>query len=148
MPNKDRKTLKLLSVILVYHFLTGPLILAIAFYLGGNVILGNTLSGLFIGCVLLYWFYVRDFIKIDRLKSKSKDRRPTERATLRLLNIYIIISFLIGPLLWALICYWAGVMLWGHISIGLFLLWTTLYWIYGIDYLEVDWLLKIKYGEK
>lgn len=136
--------------LLILHFLLGPLLLAVATYMGGDPGLGHTFLGLFLVCSLLYWFYGRDYFEGGLFPKKrvAKNDRSQKSKTAKTLHIYFIISFIIGPILWAAICYWVGESAWGHVSVGMFFFWSILYWFYGIDYFQVDWLQNLKHDNR
>lgn len=144
--NEEKKRPSLFPKILVLHFLLGPLILAIAFYVDGNYMLGHTNFVLFVLFILLYSIWGRRYVQlrpfgIDTDKDKIQDPNKIGR---RILHYYFLISFPIGSFFWGLILYWANVMFWGHISMGLTVIWLTIYWLYGVDYFQVRWVQKLK----
>jgi len=131
-----------ISTILVIGLICFSLWISIVSYIVGDPNLGHVSLGVFIVSALLYWFFIRDYLSNQKKKNKNT-RLP---APIRFVHILVIITFLLGPLLWASINYWVGEYSTGHTSIGVFAFWSIMYWFFGVDYFKVDWLLKLKHG--
>src|SRR5680860_962787 len=129
-----------LHIYLVWYYIIGTLILSISMYLDGNYPLGYIFIGFFAISVVLYWFYGRSYFGVDLFDQKAEDKNNMTKKSKarRTLHFLVILDFLIGPVIWAAICFWVGRYFWGYVSIGTLILCSTLYWFYGIKYFNVD----------
>lgn len=71
---KTDKVLKFLNVLFVISFIIGPLLLAVSYFIGNEIGLGMTFTGLFILAGFLYWRYGVDFFDVNWLKQLKKDK--------------------------------------------------------------------------
>ncbi|HLR76896.1 MAG TPA: hypothetical protein VK106_04500 [Balneolaceae bacterium] len=72
MPNKNKKSLRVINIFVIFYFIVAPLLGAIIFSLNGISGMGIVLAIIFILSCLLYWFYGIDYFEVDWFKKKER----------------------------------------------------------------------------